>query len=61
MGRPIFETELAFFIAHQDELVRRHRGKVLAIQGESVVGVYDTTIEAYLKIKEDNQLGNILN
>ena len=44
----MFDAELAFFIAHQDDLVKQHRGKTLIIRGNEVVGAYRTTLEAYL-------------
>ncbi len=44
----MFDKELAFFIAHQNDLVAKHRGKVLVLRGEHVEGAYDSTLEAYL-------------
>ncbi len=43
----MFDTELAFFIAHQDELVAKHKGKTLVLRGEGVVGAYDNNLTAY--------------
>jgi hypothetical protein len=56
----MFETELNYFIEHQSELVKKHKGKVLAIKGEQVVGVFDTPLDAYLKIEENHELGKIM-
>lgn len=44
----MFETELAYFIAHQEELVALHAGKTLLLRGASVVGAYDSPLAAYL-------------
>lgn len=44
----MFDTELSYFIAHQDELVAAHRGKVLVIVGEKVEGVFPNTLQAYV-------------
>ncbi len=44
----MFDRELEYFIAHQDELVAQHRGKVLVLRGETVDGAYDSALEAYL-------------
>jgi hypothetical protein len=41
------EKDLEFFIANQDRLVKEHRGKVLVIKDQQVVGVYNTSLEAY--------------
>jgi hypothetical protein len=43
----MFETELAYFKAHQDELVRRHEGCILVIVGEQVRGAYPDAGAAY--------------
>ena len=56
----MFETELAFFIAHQDQLVAEHPGKILVLRGESVEGVYGTALEAYLDAKAKFQLGTFM-
>ncbi|MHC4200757.1 MAG: hypothetical protein ACYSU0_12260 [Planctomycetota bacterium] len=44
----MLQDELDFFIANQDELVRKHRGKVLVLRNREVVGVFDTPLAAYL-------------
>ena len=56
----MFDTELAFFIAHQDELVKEHKGKALVIRGEHLVGAYATALEAYLTAKEQFPLGTFM-
>ena len=48
----MFDTELSFFIANQDDLVKKHRGKVLVIRGERVEGVYENAMTAYLAAME---------
>ena len=56
----VFQQELDFFMAHQDELVRAHRGKVLVIRGTQVVGVYSTSLEAYVEAQKSYQLGSFM-
>ena len=56
----MFDTELAFFKAHQDELVSRHGGKTLVIRGETVEGVYASALEAYLEAQKRFQLGTFM-
>ena len=48
----MFQEELEFFIANQADLVDKYRGKVLVLRGSSVMGVYDSTLEAYLRGQE---------
>ena len=56
----MFDKELAFFIAHQDELVAKHLGKVLVIRGEQVEGAYDSALAAYLSAEERFQPGTFM-
>jgi len=56
----MFETELAYFKAHQDDLVAQYNGKVLTIKGETVLGSHDDTLGAYLAAKEANLLGSVM-
>ena len=54
------EEEFKYFKSHQDKLVRRYDGKVLAIKGKEVVGVYETEMDAYTDGKEKFGLGSFL-
>ncbi len=56
----MFDKELGYFIAHQDELVAAHRGKTLVIVGEQVEGVYPNTIEAYVSAQEKFKPGTFM-
>jgi len=55
-----FQQELDYFMAHQDELVRAHRGKVLVIQGTQVLGVYSSLLEAYIEAQKSYELGSFM-
>ncbi len=56
----MFDTELKYFIAHQDELVARYRAKVLVIRGEEVAGVYGSALEAYLEAQKQFAPGTFM-
>lgn len=56
----MFEKELAYFIKEQSRLVKKHKGKTLALKNEAVVGVYETPLDAYLAVKENGQLGSVM-
>jgi hypothetical protein len=45
----MFEKEFRYFTEHQDELVAKHRGQVLTIKGEEVIGVFGSALEAFLE------------
>jgi hypothetical protein len=56
----MFDRELKYFIAHQEELVEQHRGKILVLRGESVEGVYDSPLQAYLSAQERFEIGTFM-
>jgi hypothetical protein len=56
----VFEAELAFFIAHQDDLVEKYSGKVLVIRGDAIAGVYDSALDAYLAAQKQFQPGTFM-
>lgn len=56
----MFEKELAFFIAKQDDLVRKYKGTVLIIRGEEVAGAYPTPLAAYLAAREQFSPGTYM-
>lgn len=60
-GAPaMFDTELDFFIAHQDELVAKYRGKVIVLQGTEVRGAFDTPLQAYLDATSKFEAGSFM-
>ena len=56
----MFDTELNYFKAHQDELVAKHQGKTLVIRGENVEGAYDSALQAYLEAQKRFELGTFM-
>ena len=60
MGSMMLREELEYFIAHQEELVARFEGKVLAIRGKEVVGVFDSVLNAYLDAKRRYPPGSVM-
>jgi len=56
----MFEKELAYFIAHQDELVSKFDGKTLVIRGEEVVGAYENSLQAYFAAQKRFPLGTFM-
>ena len=56
----MFEKELAFFIANQNELVRKYEGKVLVICGDDVAGAYDSALQAYLEAQKQFEPGTFM-
>lgn len=56
----MFKDELEFFITNQNELVKQYVGKVLVIKGQEILGVYDTTLQAYLETQKQHTLGTFM-
>ena len=56
----VFESELAFFITNQKDLVSKYDGKALVIRGAELVGVYDTALQAYLEAQKHYEPGSFM-
>ena len=56
----ILEREFKYYLDHQDELVKKYSGKVLAIKSEQVIGVFDSEVEAVSQISRQHPLGTFL-
>lgn len=54
------QKQLEYFKLHQDELVKKYRGKFLVIKDQKVQGFYNTETEAYTDAKKKFGLGNFL-
>lgn len=54
------EQELQFFIDHQDELVSKYNGKILALKNQAVVGVFDDYLDAYEETKKEHEPGTFM-
>jgi hypothetical protein len=55
-----FKTELDYFIANQNMLVKKYNKKVLVIKGRKVLGAYENTLEAYLMTLKKHKLGTFM-
>lgn len=56
----MFERELQYFKDNQSELVRRYNGQVLVLMDKKVVGVYPTTLHAYLDARTKYEPGSYM-
>lgn len=56
----MLDREFRYYKAHENELVERYNGKIIAIVGEEVVGVFDDEVTAYQEMKKKYGLGNFL-
>ncbi len=56
----MLDTEFKYYLDNQKELVKKYNGKVLAIVGQEVVGVYSDESEAYFDCIKKYKLGTFL-
>jgi len=56
----MFEEELNYFIANQNDLVSKHLGKVLVIKGRKILGVYTTPLEAFQEAQKTCAAGTFM-
>ncbi|MFH1092114.1 MAG: hypothetical protein V1742_11160 [Pseudomonadota bacterium] len=54
------KNEFQYFLDHQNELAEQYQGKVLAIKDHTVIGAYDSALEAFRKTSEDHEPGTFL-
>lgn len=52
--------EFDYYLEHQQELVQKYNGKVIVIKGQTVIGVFDSELEAVQKTSEGHELGTFL-
>ena len=56
----MLDKELQYYIDNQAELVKKYNGKFLVIKDQSVIGIYNTEIEAYTETVKEQELGTFL-
>lgn len=52
----MLEREFQYYFDHQEELVKKYNGEVLAIIGENVVGAYNSDTETLTETTKTNEL-----
>ncbi len=56
----MLDKEFKYYIDNQVELVSKHKGKFLVIKDQSVIGVFNSEIEAYSETVKIHELGTFL-
>ncbi len=54
------KKEFEYYLEHQQELVRKYRGKVIVIVDHNVVGSYDSELEAVTDASKTHKPGTFL-
>jgi len=56
----ILQQEFEFYLAHQDELVKKYDGKYIVLKGQKVIGVFDDELSAVTETQKSHELGTFL-
>lgn len=56
----MLDKEFSYYRTHQSDLVKKYEGKYIVIKEETVIGVYNTQIEAYTEAKKNQEVGTFL-
>lgn len=60
MSTESLKKELEYYIAHQDELVKKYNGKVLVIKDQRVIGVYVDHLSALTETQKKFRPGTFM-
>lgn len=56
----MLKEEFEYYLSHQNELLKKYAGKYLVIKNKSVIGVYDSEIDAYTETVKNEEAGTFL-
>ncbi len=59
MIKPL-EKEFKYYLDNQDELVKKYNGKVIVIKNCTVIGEYDSELEAIQETSKKEEFGTFL-
>ena len=54
------EIEFQHYLEHQDEFVEKYNGKFIVLKDRSVIGVFDSELEAVEGNSKEHELGTFL-
>jgi hypothetical protein len=56
----MLDKEFRYFQAHRSELAKEHNGQFVVIKDETVLGFYDSELQAYTETKKLHEPGTFL-
>ncbi len=56
----MLEKEFKYYLDNQGKLVKQYNGKFIIIKGQTVIGAYDTEMDAYNETLKEHELGTFL-
>ena len=59
MANPL-EEDFQFYVDNQEQLVEKYNGKFVVIKGQTVLGAYDSELQALEETTKGHELGTFL-
>lgn len=56
----VLEKDFDFYLAHQEEFVKKYNGQYIVIKNGQVLGAYSSDIEAITETSKNHDLGTFL-
>ncbi|TAK53703.1 MAG: hypothetical protein EPO24_13955 [Bacteroidetes bacterium] len=56
----MLDKEFKYYLEHQADLVKQYNGKYIVIKDETVIGVYESELKAYVESKKSHAVGTFL-
>jgi hypothetical protein len=56
----MLEKEFQYYLANQDEFLKKYSGKTIVIKGLEVLGSYNSEVEALIETRKTHELGTFL-
>lgn len=56
----MLKKEFNFYLANQEDLLKKYQGKFIVIKDENVIGVFDSELEAYSSTIKTEEAGTFL-
>ncbi len=56
----VLKDEFEFYLANQDNMVKKYDGKVVVIKNHKVLGVYDSELAAFTATVKDHERGTFM-
>ena len=58
--KSLLEKEFKYYLEHQQEFVKKYKGKFLAFKNQELLGVFNSELEAFEEISKKYKLGTFL-
>jgi hypothetical protein len=56
----MLEKQFKYYLDNQDELVKKYDGKFIVIKNQTVIGSYDTEMDAFNETLKEHKIGTFL-